>query len=296
MANLKFFRSICAIFLYLFSAIGSLYAAEPTVNPQGPLTVIEAYLRATYARDFAAAYRFLSAEDRKVRDLKAYLRQRGPFSGFTLEVARKLSESLQITPVQQQVTAHRAQAVIRYRLPDPKKLAPLVFNWNAYQLNSLPAQNRRELLENLDKQIRDGLLDMSEGTETFELVKEGNDWRILLNWAAGVRIPLRLDLSKVTDLDVNLSKSEVVLRPGELFEINLSIKNRAEHAVTARIGHLVEPGEIADYLDFVECGFLLPVTIEPNKEQKFFGTYMLRGSLPEGVRQLNLTYDFRLLK
>ncbi len=105
-----------------------------------------------------------------------------------------------------------------------------------------------------------------------------------------------MDLSKSTDLDVALSQNEFVLQPGEVFEIVLRIKNRAKQPLTLRIGHLVEPSLVADYLDFVQCGFLLPVTIPPEKEQEFFGTYMLRGSLPEGVRQLNLTYDFRLLK
>lgn len=294
--NVKILRSICAAFFFLFSSATSLYAAERELDIQEPAAVIEGYLRAVYARDFAAAYRFISGQDRKVRDLKAYLQQRGPFSGFTLELARKLSESIEITLLRQQMTANRVKTVVRYRMLDPKKLAPLVFDWNTYRLNSLAPQHRTELLENLDKQKRDGLLDMSEGTETLELVKEDSGWRIFLNWAAGVRIPVRLDLSKVTDLEVNLSTSEVVLQPGELFEINLTIRNRMGKAVTARIGHLVQPDEIAEYLDFVECGFLLPVTVAAGKEQKFFGTYMLRGSLPEGVRQLNLTYDFRLLK
>jgi cytochrome c oxidase assembly protein Cox11 len=137
---------------------------------------------------------------------------------------------------------------------------------------------------------------MSQGEETFELVKESNDWRIFLNWAAGMKIPLRLDLSKSTDLDVALSKNEFVLQPGEVFEIVLKIKNHAKQPVTVRIGHLVEPSSIADFLDFVQCGFLLPVTVQPEKEQEFSGTYMLRGSLPEGIRQLNLTYDFRQLQ
>ena len=294
--KVKILRSICAALFCLFCAAASLSAAEREVGSHEPVSVIEGYLRAVYARDFAAAYHFISGQDRKVRDLTAYLQQRGPFSGFTLELARKLSESIEITPLQQQMTANRAQIVVRYRMPDAKKLAPLVFNWNAYRLNSLAPRHRSELLENLDKHERDGLLDMSEGTETFELIKEGNHWRISLNWAAGVRIPVGLDLSKVADLEVTLSKSEIVLQPGELFEIHLSIRNRTGQAVTARIGHLVRPDEIAEYLDFVECGFLLPVTIEPDKEQKFFGTYMLRASLPEGVRQLSLTYDFRLLK
>jgi len=30
----------------------------------------------------------------------------------------------------------------------------------------------------------------------------------------------------------------------------------------------------------VQCGFLLPITLQPGKEQEYSGTYMLRGSLP----------------
>jgi hypothetical protein len=65
-----------------------------------------------------------------------------------------------------------------------------------------------------------------------------------------------------------------------LFEIVLKIKNHAKEPATVRIGHLVEPSSIADFLDFVQCGFLLPVTVQPEKEQEFSGTYMLRGSFP----------------
>jgi hypothetical protein len=169
-------------------------------------------------------------------------------------------------------------------------------NWDPYRLNSLSAAERKQLIESIDKKKRDGALDMSEGEENFDLVKEADGWRVFLNWAAGVKIPLRLDLSKSADLDVTLSKTEIVAQPGELFEVILRITNRTDQPVTARIGHLVEPNDVADYLDFVQCGFLLPVTIGPAKQQEFSGTYLLRGTLPEGVRQMNLTYDFRLLK
>lgn len=117
-----------------------------------------------------------------------------------------------------------------------------------------------------------------------------------MNWAAGIKIPIRLDFSKSSDLNVALSKTEVVLQPGELFEIILKINNRAKQPVTLQIGHLVEPSSVADYLDFVQCGFLLPVTLPAEKEQEFSGTYMLRGSVPDGIRELSLTYDFRPLR
>jgi hypothetical protein len=282
--------------LWLFGHGAVLNAAESAINSHDPALVLQTYLRATYARDFIDAYRFISSADHKVRDLNRYVQQRGPFAGFTLEVAKKLSESIEIKFKERQDTPTRIQTVINYKVPDPNKISPLLLNWDAYRLNSLAPQDRQRILDAIEKKKRDGSLDMSEGEEKFELVKENEEWRVFLNWAAGVKIPLRLDLSKSAELDVTLSETEIVAQPGELFEIVLRITNRTNQPVTVRIGHLVEPDAIADYLDFVQCGFLLPVTIAPAKQQEFSGTYLLRGTLPEGVRQLNLTYDFRLLK
>ena len=271
-------------------------AAEVADDLQNPARVIHAYLRATFARDFIAAYRFISAADRKVRDVNRYVQQRGAFSGFTLEVARKLSESVEIAPQQQTLAADRAQITVRYRVPDAKKIAPTVLDWDPYRLNSLNAAERRAIIAALEKKQHDRALEMIEGEERFELVKEANAWLVFLDWAGGVKIPLKLDVSRTGDLQVSLSKREVVVQPSEAFEIMLTIRNNTPRAVTARVGHLVEPGHSADYLDFVQCGFLLPVTIPPGTEQEYSGTYMLRGNLPEGIRQLQLTYDFRILK
>ena len=273
-----------------------LYGAERAMDTQDPMTVIQRYLRATYARDFVAAYRFISAEDRNVRDVNRYVQQRGPYSGFILDAARKLSEFIEVGTLNAQESPRGVRVAIKYRVPDPQKIAPLLLNWDPRRLNSLPAAERKQIIDALDQRKQQGSLEMSEGTETFELIREADEWRVFLNWAAGVKIPLKLDLSKSPDLDVMLSKNEFVVQPGDLFEIVLKIKNRTQQPMTVRIGHLVEPSTIADYLDFVQCGFLLPVTVQPDKEQEFSGTYMLRGSLPEGVRGLNLTYDFRQLK
>jgi hypothetical protein len=280
----------------VFLAVGTAQAAERPVDLQDPMQVISAYLRATYARDFAEAYRYVSNEDRKIRDLNRYVRERGAYSGFTLEAGKKLSEGVEITILRQTESSRRLQVSIKYRVPDPKKLSPLLLNWDPFRLNSLLPPDRKQLLDTLEKRRKEGPLEMSEGVDTFELVKEGGEWRVFLNWAAGVTIPIRLDLTKIADLDVRLSKNQFVVQPGDAFELSLQIKNKTDQVLIARIGHVVAPQDIAGYLDFVQCGFLLPLTLQPGKEQEYSGTYMLRGSLPEGVRQLDLTYDFRILK
>jgi cytochrome c oxidase assembly protein Cox11 len=109
----------------------------------------------------------------------------------------------------------------------------------------------------------------------------------------GVKIAFRLALSNSPDLSVVLSKSEVVVQPGDLFEVSLSIKNRSKKPINARIDHIIEPQKVANYLDFVECSFLVPLTLHPEIEQTYSGKYLLREGVPEGIRQLNLTYDFK---
>ena len=110
-----------------------------------------------------------------------------------------------------------------------------------------------------------------------------------------IRIPLRAVLSATPDLDVRLSTNEINVQPGEIFEVSLKITNRSSRPIVTRIGHIVEPFDVSDYLVFVECGFLLPVTLMPG-EQEYSGRYVVRSAIPETARQLNVTYDFRPLK
>ena len=271
-------------------------SAEERVQMQDPAFVVQAYLRATYARDFTEAYRYISSEDRRIRDLNRYVQQRGAFNGFALEAARRLADFIEIRFIQKQAVSNRMQTVASYRVPDPAKISSLLLNWDPYRLNLLPVNDRNRIIETIEKGKRDGSLDMIEGEDKFELVKESDEWRIFLNWAAGIKIPLRLELAHAAGLDVALSTSEVVVQPGDLFELTLKIKNRSKQPVTVRIGHLVEPKEIADYLDFLQCGFLLPLTLQPGKAEDYSSTYMLRASIPEGVRRLTLSYDVRLAK
>ena len=270
-------------------------AAERMSDLQDPAFVIQAYLRATYARDYIDAYRYLSAEDRRVKDLDRYVQQRRAYYGFALEAAKKLADFIEIKPVTKPESQNRVQVNAHLKVPDLNKLSALFLDWNTYQLNSLPAADRKKIIESIEKKNRDGSLEMSEGEEKLELVKEGSEWRIFLNWSAGIKIPFRLLLAATPELEVSLSTREVVVQPGDVFEVFLKIKNRSSRPMITRIGHLVEPQALADYLDFVECGFLLPITLQPG-EQEYSGRYMLRGSVPEGVRQLNITYDFRPLK
>jgi Cytochrome c oxidase assembly protein CtaG/Cox11 len=282
--------------LIAISWTDELRGAELRGDTQEPTSVTRAYLRAVYARDFVEAYRYVSAEDRRAKSLERYLRQQSPFNGFALEVARTLAAIVVVEVIETQVAVNQMSLTARYKAPDPEKLSALLYQWNAYQLNSLPSDQRKQILEAIEQKKRVGSLEMVDGEEKLSLVKEGNQWRIFLNWAAGITILFQTIVAEADPLDVTLSRKQAVIQPGELFEIVLRIKNRSPKPVIARIGHIVEPKELADYLEFVQCGFLLPVKLSPGVEQEYSGTYLVRGNPPQGVRQLNLKFDFHLVQ
>jgi hypothetical protein len=291
---MKLASSVMFIVVFVSTVVGNLRSAERNPKKEDPVKVVQGYLRAVYARDYIEAYRYISAADQRVKDVNRYAQQRGAFIGFALEATRKLANFMEIRPVTKPVGPNRIQAVVKIRIPEPNKISSLMLNWDLRQLNSLEMRDRSHIIESLEKRRQERSLEMIEVDERLELVKEADEWRIFLDWAAGVRIPLRLALPNASELDVALSITEVVVQPGDLFEISLRIRNRSEHGVNARIDHVIEPREIANYLDFVECGFLIPVTLHPQKEQEYLARYLLRESLPEGIRQLSLTYDFKL--
>ncbi|HEU4344708.1 MAG TPA: cytochrome c oxidase assembly protein [Candidatus Binatia bacterium] len=288
-------RLAIAAALWLLTSSGlNLHSAERAANLQEPAAVIQAYMRAILARDFTEAYRFISAADRRVRDVNRYAQQRGALNGFALQAARSLSGYVEIDASQKTVAPNRIEARARYKAPDPDKMRALLLNWNAYELNSLTAAERKQLIESIEAKHRDGTLAMTAGEEQLELVKEGSEWRVFLNWAAGIRISLQPALPEASGVEVSVSKNQMVVQPGDVFEVSLRIKNRSKEPISARIGHLIQPRELESFLDFVECGFLVPVTLEAEKEQEYSSRYLLRETIPEGIRQLNLTYDFRL--
>lgn len=291
---MKSLLALVAALITISALLNDSRAAEKPGEMREPASVTRAYLRAVYARDFAAAYRYVSEEDHRAKNLNQYLRQRGPFNGFALEIARTLAAMIEIEITTTQVAASRILLTARYSAPDPEKIAPLLRHWNGYQLNSLSAAERQQLIAAIERRKRDGLMDMISGQEQLTLITEGDEWRIFFDWARGVTIPFRAVVGELDGrLDVYLSRNQAVIQPGEVFELVLKIRNRSHNPVIVRIGHLVQPKELSDYLEIVQCGFLLPIKLQPGVEQEYFVTYLLRGSLPEGVHQLSLDYDFR---
>jgi hypothetical protein len=259
-----------------------------------PVPVLSKYLRFLYARDLGQAYRFISTVDQRIKKRDDYMRERGAFTGFALEAARKLAELIEIRPVSQQVDGSRSRLKVALKLPDASGVAPLLMDWDEQRLNSLPAPEQKKIISNIDRLAHDKKLPMIEGEEEFILVKENSQWRVFLNWAAGVKVKFAAIVPSDGTIAAEPITRESIARSGEPFTIGFTVKNRASNDIRTRIVHMVDPAELKQYLDLVECALLLPVRLRPGEEQVYNSTYLVRGDLPDGTKALDVTYEFKV--
>jgi cytochrome c oxidase assembly protein Cox11 len=141
---------------------------------------------------------------------------------------------------------------------------------------------------------RAGEIKTIEGEEEFSLVKEGTSWRVYLDWAAGVRVSYNAVVPPTEAIEAVPVNKATTIRPSELFTIAYRVKNRTAQTISTRITHRIEPDELKQHLDIIDCALLLPVELRPGEESEFSTTYMVRGDLPEGTKELNVTYDFQV--
>jgi Cytochrome c oxidase assembly protein CtaG/Cox11 len=289
-----FFVLLAALIVILPTAF--LYLHSPQHSAQtAPFNTVDAYLKNAYARDFKKAYRNISLRDRQLKTERVYVREKGSFTGFPLAVTSKLAEFIELQPleaVREQDDRTRVKLEVKY--PDASSLSAILLDWDEERLNALPSSAQREILTTLDKLNRAGQIETIQGQEEFTLVKEGASWRVYLNWADGVRVSYDSVVPPNEAIEAVPVTRVTTIRPGELFTIAYRVKNRTAEPISTRITHRIGPDEIRHYLDIIDCALLLPVELRPGQESEFTTTYMVRGDLPERIKELNVTYDFQV--
>ena len=259
-----------------------------------PVLVLSRYLKASYARDYKQAYRFISAKDRQLKPEKVYVRERGTFSGFTLAAARKLAESIAVEPVKITADGDRTRIRAALKLPDADSLAPLLMDWNEEKINALAPADQRKILAAIDRLSRSGTIKTIQGEEEFALVKEDKAWRLALDWDAALRVSFASIVPANGVLEAEPIPRETVVKSSEPFRISYRVSNRSGKALRTRIIHKVEPPELREYLDIIECALLLPTSVPAGQQAEYSTTYLVRGDLPESARKFNITYEFKI--
>jgi len=261
---------------------------------QEPVETLTQYLKVLYARDFRQAYRFISADDQRLKMANEYVRERGAFTGFALDAARKLAGLIEIHLLSNQFEGAHNHVTVAMKLPDANSIAKLLLDWDEKKLNALSVTERKSLLANIDHLIGVKKIPMIEGEEKFTLVKEGSEWKIFLDWAAGAQVQFAATLPPGAEIAAEPLTKRTVARSGDLFTVGFKVTNPTAKEIVTRIVHRVEPKELAQFLDLVECALLLPVRIRPGEAQTYRSTYVVRSDLPDGTKTVNVIYEFSI--
>ncbi len=255
--------------------------------------VVKDYIRATYARDFTRAYRLISDKDKPMVNEANYVRERGAYEGFTLRLAKDLAANMDFSILEDARDDQRARIKAGFKLPSQEDLSPLVENWNSEKLNSLAPARQEQILERIEKLRRDKKLLMVESQQTFELIKEGKDWRLFFDWAGGTKVRFGFLAPPGSGIEVEFQEKEIIANPRDPFIVHFQIKYRGNREVSAKIVHRIEPPAVRENLQMIQCGLLSPINLSPGSEQEMASVYLFDGNLSE-VKKVFIAYEFKI--
>ncbi|HEX6383247.1 MAG TPA: cytochrome c oxidase assembly protein [Anaerolineae bacterium] len=115
MARHKITFSLLAIAI---AFMGLLAARQWQVITRPPDDTALAYAQAVYARDYAAAWTFISAEDKAVKSRTAYLAENTSFAGLEQELAYTLANWIQFTETEVQINGNQATVTAQMKAPN----------------------------------------------------------------------------------------------------------------------------------------------------------------------------------
>jgi hypothetical protein len=260
------------------------------------LAAVEGYAQAVYARDYAAAYDYLSADDRAAISKEAYVAQYDSFEGAQLEVARRLAALIEFQKPQVTEAGESATVTAHVRAPDGN--APAV----AEILDQASAEGAEVAALNakVDDLLRSGQLPFLEGVQTFELRREASPLghRTSGRWGVDLRLREAVLVSFTAGVQAGLPWEFEPLQPsarlllGDLVQVQYRVKNLSNQTLTGKADEDTLPEALADHLHFLQCFCMLQLTLDPGEEQTLTIAVALTEPLPVGNNELDVHYDF----
>jgi hypothetical protein len=256
-----------------------------------PIEVVHAYLRATHARDFGTAYKYISSSDHGVRNKNDYLRGEPSLNGFALELARWFAAEMKVWIIEERSGSNRARLEIGYRLPSGDEVADRLHDWNPNKLNALSAQEQRAILTALEKLKESGKMVTVEGRETFDVRLEKEGWKIFEDWKSRQRVLFQAAQPRPANLEVKFLRNDLLVKGDEPFQVDFQVTNRTERDMWVKVKHSFAPRQIEKNIDMIVCGSLVPFRLDPRETREFSSAYMLRGSNATKP-QISIIYEF----
>jgi hypothetical protein len=285
------------VFALTLAAFTTMYIARHQTGgkplQEEPFHIVEAFVKASYARDYKQAYQQISSVDQRVMDERDYASQHRNLSGFALELAKKLAGDMDIWVIDRKLNLDQAHYSVGYKVRVYEEVPSPPADWDEDKLNALSRAEQERFVERLERFKINGNMITITGQETFDLALEQGRWKIFFDWASRTRIKFRVALSERAGLDARVLHNDFFAKQDEPFTIVFKIKNISNHQLVARIVHHVEPKDMEDHVDMIACGALRPLVLQPGEERELSSAYLLKDGARTGA-PFGITYQFNV--
>lgn len=260
-----------------------------------PEEVVKSYLREVYAREYGAAYDWISLEDRKVKTREEYLRENGAFSGAPLELARTLASLIRFEELKTVMEADRATVTFTVVLPNAND--PVIqdhfLEFDQERLAALSPAERQRRIDQVREMARLGHLPVIVGeNEQWVLIREHESWRIYLNWAGAVMVRFEGITKAGLPWEFEPVQPTVRAKPGETLHTSYRIRSLSRGRVTGKARHVLYPPEETGHLQIVTCFCFLQQTLDPGEEQELPVVFRVNYEIPDSITELVVRYEF----
>ena len=272
-----------------FAVVAALYLIPRLGSSAPPERVSEDFFLDTYTRNFSSVWERVSKDDQAARSKEEYLSSNPPPGGVQDVLYSQLAKwgEFEVVAI---ASSNPSRALVSAHMRFPH-----VGQHEVEELLELALSQQAEksiLLDQLAELSTSGQLKYIEGDISFDLVLDGNRWRIDQHWGQSVAVHLKSAVSSDLDWDFYPVVSEIVAVPGELVSVSYFARNNSGEAITGKAIHKVGPPQAADYFETIQCFCFTEQTLDPGEEREMVLMFRIDSSTPRELSDLDNLYTF----
>lgn len=139
---------------------------------------LKQYIDASIHRDYRAVYSMLSSQDKSRKSLADYMQQQEQEAN---PLADSFYDKIQYEILSLNKNGDNVKAVVEYRFPDLEKMIKDTFNLQVLKPD-ISNMELQKMKQELEARYNDSNMPVRTNDRLFTLVKEGNNWKLSLNW------------------------------------------------------------------------------------------------------------------
>ena len=270
----------------VLAAGGAAFLAVRTPSPE---QVAARLLHARYVNDAAAVYELASAADRRWRTLEQQLAGHPQFPAEFQELIGELGEFIETRGVDSDLQDDGGIVTVHGTVPNANHPEVRDLLYGEGDAAGSPLSERRDELRDRG---RAGTLPVIEFSQRVELVREGEHWKVFLDWAVGFTIHFRAAVREQLPFEFSVQPASITLKPGETGSATFHVRNVSDAEVRAKAGHLLDPPVAFLHTELVQCFCFFEDTYAPGEARELPVSVRLGWDIPPELGEITMLYEY----